>query len=184
LSSRNATPSNLHGAFLAAALACVAALLGGCSYHIAGHSANIPSEWRTVAIPAFKNDTTHDRIEQLFTQAVIREFLARTKYRVVQDPANADAVLRGEVLSIDTNPVLFDANTGEVTAMLVTVHTKVQLDDATSQKPVYHNDDMIFRDEYQIPSDPTSFFNEQSPALGRMSRDMASHLVAAILEGF
>ena len=158
--------------------------LAGCGYHVAGRSANVPAEWHTLAIPAFKNDTTHDRIEQVFTEAVIREFLARTKYRIVQDPSSADAVLHGEVLSIETSPVLFDANTGEVTTMLVTVHTKLELDDATSQRAVYHNDDMIFRDEYQISSDPASFFNEQDPAIGRMSRDLASHLVAAILEGF
>jgi outer membrane lipopolysaccharide assembly protein LptE/RlpB len=162
--------------------ACLA--LAGCGYHVAGRSSNMPAEWHTLAIPAFKNDTTHDRIEQVFTEAVIREFLARTKYRVVQEVSSADAVLKGEVVSIETAPVLFDANTGEVTTMLVTVHTKVELDDAISQKAVYHNDDMIFRDEYQISSDPASFFNEQDPALGRMSRDLASHLAAAVLEGF
>jgi hypothetical protein len=29
-----------------------------------------------------------------------------------------------------------------------------------------------------------SFFEEQDPALERMSRDLASHLVANVLEGF
>jgi outer membrane lipopolysaccharide assembly protein LptE/RlpB len=186
LRSSEPTPSLLRAelffAVVAVMMACV--VPAGCGYHVAGRSANIPAEWRTLAIPAFKNDTTHDRIEQIFTEAVIREFLTRTKYHIIQDPAAADAVLRGEVLSIETSPVLFDANTGEVTTMLVTVHSKVELDDATSQKPIYHNDDMIFRDEYQISSDPASFFNEQDPALGRMSRDLAAHLVAAILDGF
>ena len=168
--------------FLLAILAGV--VLAGCGYHVAGKSVNVPAEWRTIAIPAFKNDTTHDRIEQRFTEAVIREFITRTKYRITQDPSSADAVLRGEVLSIETSPVLFNATTGEVTTMLVTVHTKVELDDATSQKPLYHNDDLTFRDEYQISFEPQSFFNEQDPALGRMSRDLASHLVSSILEGF
>jgi outer membrane lipopolysaccharide assembly protein LptE/RlpB len=168
----------------ATTLASAAFLLAACGYHVAGRPTGAPAEWRTIAIPAFKNDTTHDRIEQRFTEAVIREFIARTKYRIVQDPASADAVLHGEVLSIDTNPVLFNATTGEVTAMLVTVQVKVELDDVVSKKPVYQNADMTFRDEYQISSDPQSFFNEEDPALGRMSRDFASHCVATILEGF
>jgi outer membrane lipopolysaccharide assembly protein LptE/RlpB len=158
--------------------------LSACGYHVAGRATGAPAEWRTIAIPAFKNDTTHDRIEQRFTEAVIREFIARTKYRVVQDPASADAVLLGEVLSIDTNPVLFNATTGQVTTMLVTVQVRVELDDVVSKKPVYQNADLIFRDEYQISSDPASFFNEEDPALGRMSRDFASHLVSTVLEGF
>lgn len=158
-------------------------LVSGCGYHVAGRITGAPAEWHSIAIPAFKNDTTHDRIEQRFTEAVIREFIARTKYRIVQDPNSADAVLRGEVLSIDTSPVLFNATTGEVTTMLVTVQMKIELDDAVSKKPVYQNADMTFRDEYQISSDPQSFFNEEDPTLGRMSRDFASRCVATILEG-
>lgn len=169
---------------LAMMLLSVAFALAGCGYHVAGRPSGAPAEWRTIAIPAFKNDTTHDRIEQRFTEAVIREFIARTKYRIVQDPDSADAVLHGEVLSIETSPVLFNATTGEVTTMLVTVQVKVELDDTVSKKPVYQNTALTFRDEYQISSDPQSFFNEEDPALGRMSRDFASHFVATVLEGF
>jgi hypothetical protein len=156
----------------------------GCGYHVAGHASQLPAEWTDIAVPAFKNDTTTYRIEQRMTEAVIREFITRTKYRVVQDPKSADAVLHGEVLSIETDPVLFQATTGEVTTMLVTVHTKVELIDNKTEKPVYKNDDMVFRDEYQISTDVKSFFQEQDPALDRMSRDLASHLVSNVLENF
>jgi Lipopolysaccharide-assembly len=166
-------------------LAAVIAFLGsGCGYHVAGRAANLPSGWRTIAVPAFKNDTTRYRLEQRFTEAVIRQFLQRTKYRIMQDPASADAVLCGEVLAIETAPMLFDATTGQVTTMLVTVHTKVLLVDNQSQKNVYENDDMVFRDEYQISSDVQSFFEEQDPALERMSRDFAAQLVSNVTEKF
>jgi hypothetical protein len=88
------------------------------------------------------------------------------------------------VVSIETSPVLFEATTGQVTTMLVTVHVKVQLIDNKTLKPVYQNDDMVFRNEYQISSDVKSFFEEQDPALDRMSRDLASHLVSDVLENF
>ena len=163
----------------------VAALTAaGCGYHVAGHASQLPSDWRDIAVPAFKNDTTTYRIEQRMTEAVIREFITRTKYRVVQDPKSADAVLHGEVLSIETDPVLFEATTGEVTTMLVVVHTKVELIDNKTQKPIYKNDDMVFRDEYQISTDVKSFFQEEDPAVERMSRDLASHLVSNVLENF
>jgi hypothetical protein len=156
----------------------------GCGYHVAGRAANLPSDWKTIAVPAFTNDTTQYRIEQRFTQAVIREFISRTKYRVVQDTRSADAVLQGEVLSIETSPVLFNATTGEVTTMLVTVHMKVQLTDNKTQKAVYRDDDMLFRDEYQISPDVKSFFEEEGPGLERMSHDFAGRLVANVVEGF
>ena len=68
--------------------------------------------------------------------------------------------------------------------MLVTVHTKVELVDNQSQKTVYQNNDMVFRDEYQISSDVQSFFEEQDPALERMSRDFAAQLVSNVTEKF
>jgi len=156
----------------------------GCGYHVAGTTAHLPSSWDSIAIPAFTNDTTTYRVEQLLTQAVIREFTARTKYRITQDPASASAVLHGEVVSMETTPILFNATTGEVTAMLVTIHVKASLVDTQTQKPVYQNSDMVFRDEYQISPDVKSFFEEQDPALERMSRNFASHFVADVLEGF
>ncbi|HSY59532.1 MAG TPA: LptE family protein [Terriglobales bacterium] len=170
-------------------LVCIAVLLGifvemGCGYHVAGTSSRLPKDWSSIAIPAFKNDTTRYRIEQRFTEAVIHEFITRTKYRVVQDETGADGVLHGEILSIETSPVIFNSTTGEVETMLVTIHVRVLLVDNLTAKPVYKNDDMVFRDEYQISSDVQSFFDEQSPALGRMARDFASKLVANVVENF
>src|SRR5580704_6896721 len=160
------------------------ASVSGCGYHVAGRAGNLPAQWTTIAVPAFKNDTTRYRIEQRFTAAVIRQFVQRTKYRIAQDPATADAVLHDEVVSFETGPMLFNATTGQVTMMLVTVHTKVQLIGTKDEKPVYENNDMVYRDEYQISSDVQSFFEEQDPALERMSRDFAAQLVSNVLETF
>jgi hypothetical protein len=167
-----------------AALIVATLFSSACGYHVAGRAAQLPAAWETIAVPAFTNNTTRYRIEQRFTQAVIREFITRTKYRIIQDQGSADAVLHGTILSIETTPVLFDATSGEVTTMLVTVHTKVELIDTSTKKPVYENADMIFRDEYQISADVQSFFEESGPALERMSRDFASKLVANVLEKF
>src|SRR5579859_842500 len=167
------------------AIALVAGVFSaGCGYQVAGKAAHLPSEWKTIAVPAFTNDTTRYRVEQRVTQAVIREFISRTKYRIVQNPESADAVLRGEVLSIDASPVLFNGTTGEVTTMLVTMTVKVQLVDNQTQKVVFKNDSMVFRNQYKISSDVKSFFEEQDPALERMSRDFAAQIVANITENF
>lgn len=174
--------ASVAGAFCATILAALA--LTGCGYHVAGRSSNLPKDWTTLAVPTFKNDTVQYRIEQRFTEAVIREFITRTNYHIVPDADSADAVLRGEILSIDTSPVLFDANTGQVTTMLVTVHARVALTGTNAKDPVYANNDMVFRSEYQIPSNVNTFFQQEDPALERMARDFASKLVANVLEGF
>lgn len=169
---------------LLAALGCVFACASGCGYHVAGRAARLPSTWHTIAVPAFVNRTPTYRIEQRVTNAVVHELLARTKYRVVPRAAGADAVLHGEITDIEAVPLLFDATSGHVTTMLVTLKLKVSLVDEATKKVVYRNDNFVFRDEYQISGDVNSFFQEEGPAMGRMSRDFASDLVSAILEDF
>ncbi|MGH9726745.1 MAG: hypothetical protein ACRD41_16940, partial [Candidatus Acidiferrales bacterium] len=67
---------------------------------------------------------------------------------------------------------------------LVTVHARVTFVGANAEKPAYENKDMVFRSEYQIPSNGRTFFQQEDPALERMARDFASNLVANVLEGF
>jgi hypothetical protein len=177
-------PAARSSRIIAIVVAIVAIASTSCGYHVAGRASRLPSDWSSIAIPAFKNDTTRYRLEQRLTEAVIREFIERTKYRVVQNVEGADGVLHSEVLSIETTPVIFNSTTGEVETMIVTVHTKVSLVDNKTSKTVYKNDDLVFRDEYQISSDVQSFFDEQSPALGRMARDFASKLVSNVVENF
>lgn len=173
------------GAALVAFLAFALAMTGiGCGYHLVGRSSVLPKTWSTIAIPLFVNHTLQYRLEQRFTQATVREFEQRTTYRIVPDPREADGVLFGELISIEAVPVLFDSTTGRATTTLVTVQAKVRLQDRATGKILYRNDHFVFRDEYELSTDPKTFFEEESPALDRMARDFASRLVADVLEGF
>ncbi len=183
-------PRNSHlyacvGRFVAVvAVLALVVVASGCGYHVAGRGSRLPADWKTIAIPALANRTTRYRIEQRLTEALIREFLARTGYHIVQDENAADAVLHGEVTAIETSGVLFDTSTGRATTMLVTLRVSARLIDRATQKPVYQNPNFVFRDEYEISADPASFFEEADPALGRMAHDFAAALVSAILENF
>lgn len=168
--------------FLTALLLLV--LTAGCGYHAAGRSDALPKELHVIAIPAFENKTNSYRIEQRLTSATVHEFLARTPYKIVSDPSAGDAVLRGSVLSLEASPLLFDTATARATTMLVTVKCEVTLTEAGTQKILFHTDNFMFRNEYEISTDVKSFFEEQDPALDRLARDFASRLVAAITENY
>jgi outer membrane lipopolysaccharide assembly protein LptE/RlpB len=173
---------------------CVSAaiLLSSCGYHVGGTGTRLPPGLKVIAVPAFENRTTRYRIEQRMTEAVVHEFLARTKYRIVSTENSADAVLHGEITSFEASPAVFDttsspalnSTTARATTMLITVHMVVRLEERETKKVLYQNDNYLFREPYEISTDPATFFDEQGPALERMSRDFASRLVADILENF
>jgi outer membrane lipopolysaccharide assembly protein LptE/RlpB len=170
------------GATTLAALLCV--LISACGYHVAGRGNALPQEWNVMAIPALKNRTSTYRLEQRLTAAVVREMISRTKYHVVPQPKDADAVLEGEVTSLQTTPLLFDQTTGRATLMLLTITLNLKLTDRASGQVVYQNPRFLFRNEYEITTNVPSFFQEENPALDRMSRDFARTLVSAVLEKF
>jgi len=162
----------------------LAASASGCGYHVAGRSNSLPKSIRVIAVPALENKTTSYRIEQRLTTATVHEFLAKTSYRVVSNPANGDAVLRGKVWSVEAVPLLFDTATGRATTMLVTVKCDVTLEERETGKILYHSDNFLFRNQYEISTDVKSFFEEQDPALDRLAQDFATRLVAAVSENY
>jgi outer membrane lipopolysaccharide assembly protein LptE/RlpB len=166
------------------ALLLASALGSGCGYHVAGRSSALPKSIHVSAVPALENKTSSYRIEQKLTTATVHEFLAKTSYRVVPDPANGDAVLRGKVLSLEAAPLLFDTATGRATTMLVTVKCEITLEERESGKILYHTDNFLFRNQYEISMDVKSFFEEQDPALERLAQDFAARLVAAVMENY
>ena len=166
------------------ALLLVALFLAtGCGYHTAGHAVNLPENVKTIAVPAFKNETLTYRIEQMLTASVVREFTTRTHYRMVNDGEDADATLRGTVLSTTASPLTYDTATGRAASILVVVSMKVTLTDRGG-KVLYENPSYLFREQYEVSQDLASFFEEDSPAFRRLSQDFARTLVSNILEGF
>jgi outer membrane lipopolysaccharide assembly protein LptE/RlpB len=162
----------------------LAAIASGCGYHVAGRSNSLPKSIHVIAVPALENKTTSYRIEQRLTTATVHEFLAKTSYRVVPDPANGDAVLRGKVLSLEAVPLLFDTATGRATTMLVTVKCEITFEERETGKILYRSDNFLFRNQYEISTDVKSFFEEQDPALERLAQDFAARLVAAVTENY
>lgn len=166
------------------ALTFAAMCSAGCGYHVAGHSSALPKTIHVIAVPALENKTTSYRLEQKLTAATVHEFLAKTTYKVVSNPEAGDAVLRGKVVSLEAVPLLFDTTTGRATTMLVTVKCEVTFTESATQKVLYHSDNFIFRNQYEISTDLKSFFEEQDPALDRLAQDFAARLVAAVTENY
>jgi len=155
-----------------------------CGYHTAGHAVQLPENVKTIAVPAFINETSTYRIEQLLTSSVVREFTARTHYQILNSAGDAaDATLRGTVISASSTPLTYNSATGQAASVLVVVSMRVSLTDRDG-KVLYQNPSYLFREQYEVSQDLTSFFEEDSPAFRRLSQDFARTLVSNILEGF
>lgn len=168
-----------------AALALVSVLSAtGCGYHTVGHAAALPPAVRTIAVPGFVSRSPRFRVEQVMTDAVVREFNTRTQFHVIHEAGtDADAVLKGTVLSATADPLAYDSKTGRAASVLITVSMQVTLTDRDG-KVLFQNPSYLFHEQYELSRELSSFFEEDSSAMDRLSRDFARTLVANILEGY
>ncbi len=167
-----------------AAAASLVILAAACGYRVAGTASRLPPDVKVIAIPAFVNRTPKFKIEQRMTRAVMREFIARTSFQVTPNPTGADAELKGTVNSIESGVLTFDPNTGRATTFQIQVNSSVELIDLHTKKVLFSNPHYIFREQYQVSQSTTALFQEDVPAMNRLSNDFAHTLVTDILENF
>ena len=169
---------------LCAILTCLTLVLTGCGYHQAGSATHIPANVRTLAVPIFATNAQAFHTEMAFTEATIRELNTRTKYQILNSASpDADATLRGTILTQTVAPLTYDASTGQSSSYLVSITAKVILT-AHDGRVLYRNDSILYREQYQSTQDLTGFIQEDGYAVKRVARDFAQAIVSDMLESF
>jgi outer membrane lipopolysaccharide assembly protein LptE/RlpB len=157
--------------------------LAACGYHTVGAASHLPPGTKVLCVPVFATRTNSNRTEIEMTNAVIREFITRTRLRVTpSEKADADATLHGTILSQTVAPLTYNSQTQQSSSFLITVVVAVTLK-ARDGRVLYQNDNYVFRQQYQATTDLPTFLDESPAAVQRLSRDFARALVADVLEG-
>jgi hypothetical protein len=159
-------------------------LFTACGYRVAGRADLLPKNLKSIAVPAFGNVTTRYKLGDLLPAAITREFISRTRYQIVPDPNNADAILSGSVVNFFAYPTTFDPNTNRAAGVQAIVMLQIALRERTTGAVLFNQPNMQFRQNYEISVDPKAYFDESDAALERLSRDVARSVVSAVLENF
>ena len=170
---------------IAALVALTSAVLtAACGYSTGGRGELLPATLHTIAVPAFVNATTRYKITDVMAEAITREFITRTHYKIVANPDAADAVLHGTVLNYTSATTVLDPTTGRASAVDLHVYLRLELTERATSKVLFTRPFMDVRERYQISVDPSAFFEESDEAIRRASEQTARQVVSAILENF
>ena len=159
-------------------------ILASCGYKFAGTDTVLPKTIHTVSIPAFTNLTTRYKLTDQLPEAISREFITRTRYRVVSDVNTADAVLRGTVINYSFYPTIYDQATGRAAFAEIRVTLAVTLTERATGKVLFNRPNFDVRETYQISPNAAQYFEESDPALKRAGQQVARSIVSAVLENF
>ena len=169
--------------FMRYAVAAGLCFLASCGYHTAGpHRPAAEDGLATVGVPSFSNPTTRYKITDWLPDAIAKEFLATSRYRVA-NPDRADMVLKGGVLSYTSNAVLFDPKTALATSVEVHLILQVSLVERATGKVLFTRPRMEVVDNYEIPIQPAGaiFRRERQRRCSVSSRKAAQQIVSSIL---
>jgi hypothetical protein len=175
---------------LAAAMVLLA--LNGCGYALVGRGTVVDPTIKKIGVPTFSNLTGKPALDQKITERVIEELLRRGRFDVVQERSGVDALVEGELTRYDARPVGFSSEeaaegggtTTQASRYAITVTAKIRYGKVGVPEPIWSNDAFQFRDEYEVGSDPASFFDREEQAIDRLATSFARSLVAAMLEAF
>jgi hypothetical protein len=191
LKARCDNNQSMRGPFVLLAALTLPVLIG-CGYHTLGSAAHLPDTVHTLSVPIFKNKTQLYHVEVPMTQAVVREFTDRTRLSVTPDSGDGrDATVHGTILSESVQPLTYRTQTTDVqgqqtsvtSSFLITINVNVLVTDR-DQRILYQHNNYVFHEQFETTADLTSFIEEDSPAVQRLSRDFAQALVSDILESF
>ena len=158
-------------------------LLTACGYHVAGTANLLPTEIHTIAVVPWGNISMQYKLSDYLAEGVSRELITRTRYKIIADPAKADAVLSGSVANLFSSATVSDPVTGRGTGAQLIVQLQVRLMDKNG-KVLFDRPNLEFRERYEISVDPKQYFDESQAALLRLSRDVSRTIVSAIVENF
>jgi hypothetical protein len=156
--------------------------LTGCGYRLAGRGDLIPATVKTIAVQPFGNATPKYKLARLLPSDISREFIARTRYRLVDDANQADAVLTGTLVGFSAYPIVSADNRG--TTVQVVVNVQVKLTNRATGAVIWERPGAEYRERYEIALDPASYFDESGTAIERLSKDVSRSVVSAILNAF
>ena len=159
-------------------------LAASCGYGVTGKADLLPRTIKTIAIPAWSNQTDRYKVGDRMAGALTREFISRTRYAVVADPNQAEAVLTGSVTQVLPQPTVTDPATGRAAGVQILVILQMRMVERATGKILFDRPQFEARQRYEISIDAAAYLEESPAAIDRLARDVARGAVSAILEGF
>ena len=166
-------------AVIALAIAAAMSVVLGCGYTLRG---SLPAHIRTVAVPIFANRTPEPAVESFLTRAVVEAFSTNGRLRVVT-PAEADAILEGEVIGYSVAPIAFD-DRANVRLFRLIVTLNLRFRDVKHNAVLFEQAGLQERADFQVQGSVFTTVSREESALQSAAVDIARAIVSLAVERF
>ncbi|PYO53790.1 MAG: hypothetical protein DMD84_04610 [Candidatus Rokuibacteriota bacterium] len=169
------TPGRLRVLALAVALLG----LGACGYSFRG---TLPSHIKTVAVPIFLNRTQEPGVDSIITKAVAQAFATNGRLRVVR-PADADAILEGEITNYGVAPIAYDPALNIQLYRLVVV-LNLRMRDVRRNTVLFQQANVTEQADFRVAGPVSDTIAREETALTQASGEIARSIVSLAIDRF
>lgn len=160
----------------------VIVLITSCGYNFAGMGSGLPKDIKKIEIPLFVNKTSYARIENTFTNALIREFNQRKRLKVVQEK-DADAVVSGVIKALRDFPLSY-SSTRTVIENRVTLILDVTVKRKDNEEILWRDPNLSDYQDYSVVSNITVSEQNKELAILKIAEILSQKIHNRIFESF
>ena len=154
----------------------IAIFLSSCAYTA---KTILPAHIKRIAIFTFKNKTFHYGLEDILTEAVIKEFIIDGRLQVGRREI-ADALLKGEITRYNLEPLSYDEE-NVVEEYKIQLLANITLKDLTTNEILWEEKDLEGEDTYSVRLEPVETEQE---GLEKAIEELARKIVSRTIEGW
>lgn len=148
----------------------------GCGYSFA--NSRLSNDYRSIAVPAFKNESFEPNIHIRVTNALIRELNADGRLRVVDEPSAADLALRGTITDFEARAISFTTS-DNIGQFRITILANAMLEETSTGRVVWQKQSIRGTDFYQTQGGRT-----REEALEEASEALVERLIYECLDSY
>jgi hypothetical protein len=165
----------------------------GCGYHFRADGKPIGIEMNSIAIPLVTSSSSEKGFEADFTRILREEFISHSEVAIVE-AGQADMILKGRIVHIETMPLSYDSREYKAGGGAVTHETtnsrrlKIRLDislvERATGKSIWHDGDMEEDAMFNVEKEPLATQYNQQQALINIAGILAKRIYLKTMERF
>ena len=161
----------------------LSALILSCGYAFAPQGEYIDKHITSVYVQSFENKTSQAELENYVRTAFIDQFILSGRFKIVQNVESADALIKGSVLSINTSPLSYRANT-LVAEERATMILEINFWGKENGKTIWSSKNVIGQVDYKLENNINMYPATRKNAFIKLANDTAEKAFNMMMSGF
>lgn len=167
-----------------AALICfLCALIIACGYGFGLQGEYIDQKIQKIYVGQFDNKTAQAHVENYVRSAFINQFIQTSRFKIVDSVEEADAIVKGSVLTLTTAPLSYRSSTLAAEER-ATMTLELTFREKESGKEIWKSPNISGTVDYTVDSNINLLSSTRKTAFIKLANDTAEKTFSLMMSGF